>query len=126
QLSTQRASAVLEHMFQAEPRLADEYGRYFAASAYSEFRPIADEETEEAHQQNRRIEIAVMLWDSRVREVIDAYLDGQDPRLDMPRRAGARPVPDSAQVPPAPPVPGSAPLPDRRQAEPGIPSPDSL
>lgn len=88
QLSAQRASTVLDHMFQAEPRLADEYGRFFAASAYSEFRPIAHEDTEEAYQKNRRIEVAVMLKDSRVREVIDAYLGGQDPRLDLPSRAG--------------------------------------
>lgn len=99
ELSGRRASTVLDHMFQAEPQLAEEHGRYFAASAYSEYRPISAEETEEAHQKNRRIEISVMLKDSRIREVIDAYLEGQDPLLGTPADAG-RPPP--SPVAPAP------------------------
>jgi len=84
ELSAQRASTVLDYMFAAEPELAEQYGRYFAASAYSEFRPISTEETEAGFQKNRRIEIALMLKDSRVREVIDSYLESQDPRLRVP------------------------------------------
>lgn len=83
-LSAKRASNVLDYMFQAEPKLGEEYGRYFAASAYSEFRPISTDETPEAYQKNRRIEISVILRDSRVREVIDSYLERQDPRLGAP------------------------------------------
>jgi chemotaxis protein MotB len=82
ELSAKRASTVLDYMFQAEPSLGERYGRYFTASAYSEFRPVATEDTPQAHQRNRRIEISVVLKDSRVREVIDAYLENQDPRLE--------------------------------------------
>ncbi len=81
ELSARRASTVLDFMFHSEPSLGEKYGSYFAASAFSEFRPIAEGDTEEAHQRNRRIEISVALKDSRVREVIDSYFDRQDPRL---------------------------------------------
>ncbi len=79
-LSADRANAVLDFMFAAEPELRERYGRYFAASAFSEFRPIATGDTPEAHQKNRRIELSVVLRDSRVREVIDSYLR-QNPEL---------------------------------------------
>lgn len=103
-LSAQRASAVLDVMFGAEPDLGERYGSYFTASAFSEFRPLSTEETEEAHQKNRRIEISVVLKDARVRDIIDSYLDQQDPRL------GGAPdpalPPGSAGVPiPTPPLP---------------------
>lgn len=80
-LSARRASAVLDFMFEAEPVLGERYGRYFAASAFSEFRPISTDDTPEAHRKNRRIEISVALKDSRVRQIIDSYLDRQDPSL---------------------------------------------
>ncbi len=73
-LSADRANVVLDFMFTAEPELGERYGRYFAASAFSEFRPIAKGDTPEAHQKNRRIELSVVLKDSRVRDVIDTYL----------------------------------------------------
>jgi chemotaxis protein MotB len=72
-LSAKRATAVLDYLFQTEPTLADSYGRYFAASAYSKYRPIDPGKSEDAYQKNRRIEIAVIPRDDNVRKVIDAY-----------------------------------------------------
>ena len=72
-LSARRATAVLDYLFAANPALAQSYGSYFAASAYSKFRPIDPAHTEEAYQQNRRIEIAVIPRDDNVRKVIDEY-----------------------------------------------------
>jgi chemotaxis protein MotB len=60
-LSAKRANTVLDYMFEVESELADRYGSYFAASAFSEFRPLRTEKTEAAFQQNRRIEISVLL-----------------------------------------------------------------
>src|SRR5581483_3622102 len=39
-LSAKRATAVLDYLFETNKTLADAYGNYFAASAYSKFRPI--------------------------------------------------------------------------------------
>jgi chemotaxis protein MotB len=79
ELSAKRATAVLEYLFQSNKSLADNYGNYFAASAYSKFRPVSGEKTEAAYQQNRRIEISVVPKDTNVRRVIDEYLGGQAP-----------------------------------------------
>jgi chemotaxis protein MotB len=76
ELSAKRATAVLEYLFQSNKALADSYGNYFAASAYSKFRPISTEKTEAAYQQNRRIEISVVPRDANVRRVIDEYVQG--------------------------------------------------
>lgn len=73
-LSARRATAVLDYLFQANPQLADSYGGYFSASAYSKFRPIDPAKTEDAYQRNRRIEIAVIPRDENVRKVIDDYV----------------------------------------------------
>ena len=61
-------------MLNSNVNLETRYGEYFAASAYSEFRPIAEGENEEAYSQNRRIEISVILKDSNVQNIIDEYL----------------------------------------------------
>jgi chemotaxis protein MotB len=74
ELSAKRATAVLDYMFRSNESLADRYGSYFAASAYSKFRPINRDKTEAAYQQNRRIEISVVPRDSSVRKVIDEYV----------------------------------------------------
>jgi chemotaxis protein MotB len=73
-LSAKRATAVLDYLFEANPTLADSYGNYFAASAYSKFRPLDTARTEEAYQRNRRIEISVVPRDDNVRKVIDDYV----------------------------------------------------
>lgn len=81
ELSARRANAVLNHMFETNETLESNFGRYFASSAYSEFRPVSGEQTEEAFRQNRRIEISVVLKDAGVQEVIDQYLRNIDPSL---------------------------------------------
>jgi chemotaxis protein MotB len=73
-LSAKRATAVLDYLFEANKTLADSYGSYFAASAYSKFRPLDPGKTETAYQQNRRIEISVVARDDNVRKVIDEYM----------------------------------------------------
>jgi chemotaxis protein MotB len=75
-LSAKRATAVLDYIFQTNKTLADTYGSYFAASAYSKFRPVNREQTEAAYQQNRRIEISVVPKDANVRKVIEDYMQG--------------------------------------------------
>lgn len=79
ELSARRANAVLNYMFEANEKLEAEFGRYFASSAYSKFRPVSSERSEEAYRQNRRIEISLVLKDAGVREVIDEYLRNIDP-----------------------------------------------
>jgi chemotaxis protein MotB len=86
-LSAKRATAVLEHLFEANKTLADTYGSYFSASAYSKFRPINRAKAEDAYQQNRRIEISVIPKDDNVRKVIDNYMQSVSP----PRPAPANP-----------------------------------
>lgn len=83
ELSAKRANAVLDYMFEAEPELERDYGAYFAASAYSEFRPVNPAKTEAAYQQNRRIEISVVLKDAGIRNVIDDYMKNQDPMFQQ-------------------------------------------
>lgn len=92
ELSARRANAVLDYLFEARTALEGQYGRFFASSAYSEFRPLSNATTEEAYRQNRRIEISVVLKDSGVREVIDDYLGNIDPSL-------AETGPDTDSVP---------------------------
>lgn len=75
-LSAKRATAVLDYLFQANKELADTYGNYFAASAYSKFRPLDTGKTEDAYQKNRRIEISVVPRDDSLRKVIDDYMQG--------------------------------------------------
>lgn len=81
ELSAKRANAVLNYMFEADRTLEQNYGSYFASSAYSEFRPVNQGKDEAAYEQNRRIEISVVLKDSSMRSMIDAYLQNVDPAL---------------------------------------------
>jgi len=85
ELSAKRATAVLDYLFQTNKTLADTYGSYFAASAYSKFRPVNREQSETAYQQNRRIEISVVPKDANVRRVIEEYMRGSGP---APQPAG--------------------------------------
>lgn len=73
-LSSKRASAVVNYMLQANGQLGNKYGRYFASAGYSEFRPIDVGSSEAAYSKNRRIEISIILRDSHVQNVIDEYL----------------------------------------------------
>jgi chemotaxis protein MotB len=93
-LSAKRATAVLDYLFQSNKALADTYGSYFAASAYSKFRPINPEKAEAAYQQNRRIEISVIPKDANVRKVIEDYMQSIGSPL--------QPAPSAPQPKPAP------------------------
>lgn len=73
-LSSDRAKEVVNYLMKSNQDLEDKYGRYFASSAYSEFRPIANGQSESARAKNRRIEISIILKDSNVQNVIDDYL----------------------------------------------------
>lgn len=65
-LSTQRAVSVVKYLFQVNPTLAqDEYAKYFAATGYSEFRPIADGTDPKSLQKNRRISFQIILDDEK-------------------------------------------------------------
>jgi chemotaxis protein MotB len=110
-LSAKRATTVLDYLFQSNKVLADTYGNYFAASAYSKFRPVNREATEAAYQQNRRIEISVIPKDANVRKLLDEYVQGS-----APAPTGAPPATSPA---PASPVPASPPQPAQ------IPAPSS-
>lgn len=90
ELSAKRATAVLEYLFQTNKTLADTYGSYFSASAYSKFRPVNPEKSEAAYQQNRRIEISVVPKDAQLRKMVDAYIQGPAP-------AGPAPAPAPGQ-----------------------------
>jgi chemotaxis protein MotB len=83
-LSAKRASAVLQYLFDANKTLETSYGRYFAASAYSKFRPIDSSQTEQAYAHNRRIEVAVLPRDENIRKVIDAYMEKVDAAAKQP------------------------------------------
>ena len=74
-LSAKRANAVLNYMFNAAPKLESQFGRFFASSAYSKFRPVNTENTEAAYARNRRIEISVVLKDASIQRIIDAYIE---------------------------------------------------
>ncbi len=74
-LSSKRASAVLNYMMDVNPVLENQYGEYFAASGYSEFRPIASGTSDAARAKNRRIEISVILRDANIQNVIEDYLE---------------------------------------------------
>lgn len=78
-LSAKRANAVLDYLFETNRTLPESYGSYFAASAFSKFRPLNPARNEAAYQQNRRIEISVVPKDENVRKVIDDYMRSRDP-----------------------------------------------
>lgn len=73
-LSSKRAATVVNFLMSSNPPLEEKYGEYFAASAYSEFRPLNDGQTEDAYAENRRIEISVTLKDGSIQNVINEYL----------------------------------------------------
>lgn len=75
ELSSKRAAAVVNYMMSSNSTLEQRYGAYFAATGFSEHRPLVEGTTEEAYQQNRRIEISLVLKDSNIQDVIDQYLE---------------------------------------------------
>jgi chemotaxis protein MotB len=89
ELSAKRADTVLNYMFDTNKSLEETYGSYFASSAYSESRPLNLGKNEAAYQQNRRIEISVVLKDAGIRDLIDQYMRNLDPLFQTP----AQPAP---------------------------------
>ncbi|HBR02408.1 MAG TPA: flagellar motor protein MotB [Ruminiclostridium sp.] len=76
-LSCERAITVITAMMEENPALEKTYGRYFQASGFSEFRPLAAEVNEAAKTKNRRIQIAINIKDSNIQEIITDYMRTQ-------------------------------------------------
>ncbi len=82
-LSSQRAIAVVQYLYEAVPALAEKYPNYFAAVGYSKYRPAAEGDTisranssETLRQQNRRIEFRIDLSDQKLLGHVIATLTG--------------------------------------------------
>jgi chemotaxis protein MotB len=92
-LSAKRANAVLDYLLEITPGLEQNYGSYFAASAFSEFRPLDKNESESAYERNRRIEISVVLRDTTIPKLIEQYVHsvGAGPGAGAPAGAPAAP-----------------------------------
>lgn len=74
-LSAKRSTNVVNYLMSSNKNLENKYGKYFAASAYSEFRPISTGTSESSRAKNRRIEISIVLKDSNIQKVINEYLE---------------------------------------------------
>lgn len=74
-LSAKRATSVLNYIMNSNKKLENNYGQYFVASAYSEFRPISHGKSKDELAKNRRIEISIILKDSNIQKVISEYLE---------------------------------------------------
>jgi len=74
-LSCKRAYAVINTMMEKNPALERKYGSYFAATGFSEFRPIDPGTSTAALAKNRRIQISITIKDSHVQKIIQEYLD---------------------------------------------------
>ncbi|NLC19687.1 MAG: OmpA family protein [Clostridiales bacterium] len=75
ELSCRRAYAVINTMMAKNTALEAKYGSYFAATGFSEFRPIDPGTTEAAKTKNRRIQISITIKDTYVQNIIKEYLD---------------------------------------------------
>ncbi|MTI66964.1 MAG: OmpA family protein [Firmicutes bacterium] len=83
ELSTKRATAVVNYLMESNDTLEKKYGRFFMASGYSKFRPRTPGNTEKQREKNRRIEISLILKDSHVQNVIDEYLKDSEDILEI-------------------------------------------
>ncbi len=75
ELSSERATNVLNYIMYANPDLETKYGSYFAATGFSELRPISSNETNEGMADNRRIEFSIKVKDDNVQKIIEEYLN---------------------------------------------------
>jgi chemotaxis protein MotB len=98
-LSAKRANAVLDFLFSQVPELETKYARFFTASAYSKARPVSEGDRPEDHEKNRRIEVAVVLKDAQVRQVIDEYMQEASPRDAVKDEVPAEPSIDALPEP---------------------------
>lgn len=65
-LSTERAVAVIKYLFEINPVLAEpRYAKYFAATGYSEFKPITEKTDAASLRKNRRISFQIILDDDK-------------------------------------------------------------
>jgi chemotaxis protein MotB len=65
-LSTERAVAVVKYLLEVNKTLAsDDYAKYFAATGYSEFKPVAKGMDDESLRKNRRISFQIILDDEK-------------------------------------------------------------
>lgn len=74
-LSCDRAMSVINTMMDKNPRLESKYGSFFAATGFSEFRPIDPGTDEVSLAKNRRIQISITIKDTHVQKIIQEYLD---------------------------------------------------
>ena len=74
-LSCDRAIAVIIAMMKASPRLEKDYGSFFQAAGFSEFRPVAPNTDEASKTKNRRIEISLRIKDASIEKIIKDYVD---------------------------------------------------
>lgn len=81
ELSTRRATEVVNYLMSSNPNLEKKYGRYFAANGFSEFRPRNMGTDEKSMAENRRIEISIVVKDSNIQKVIDKYLKDTEDML---------------------------------------------
>lgn len=76
-LSTERALAVLKYLHQTNPVLAQaDFAKYFAATGYSEYHPVAAGNDAQALQQNRRISFQIIIDDEVWQEQVFNLLLG--------------------------------------------------
>ena len=74
-LSSDRSVAVVKELMKANPKLnSPDYAKYLAATGYSEFKPVVEEDTKEAYEKNRRISFQIILddekWQGRLKEIM--------------------------------------------------------
>lgn len=74
-LSSDRSVAVVKELLKANPKLnSPEYAKYLAATGYSEYKPVVEEDTNEAYEKNRRISFQIILddekWQGRLKEIM--------------------------------------------------------
>ena len=62
-------------MMAKNPTLEQKYGEYFAATGFSEFRPVDPRTTKAAKSKNRRIQISITIKDTHVQNIIQEYLE---------------------------------------------------
>ncbi|MCK5811649.1 MAG: OmpA family protein [Clostridiales bacterium] len=75
ELSSERATNVLNYIMYANPDLETKYGSYFAATGFSELRPISSNNTTSGMADNRRIEFSIKVKDDNVQKIIEEYLN---------------------------------------------------
>ena len=73
-LSTKRANAVMDFIMANIDLDLTLYDDKFAVSGYGSTRPIDTNDTEEGRQNNRRIEISIILRDESILQLVEEYL----------------------------------------------------